>query len=298
MTHEAPDPARKRALERAIASDVFNTEAWTIYADFLSSSGSVLGQRIALELALEQAPPRLAKQLAHQCRTLDQKHRREWIGTSLSKLMRSRGFDVGTKLEWRYGFIFAAALRGRKAKRKRPLATILRTLLASPASRFLRELTLARGRSDDPREFARAFEVLAHTDLPQTLEVLRLQATRWRKSAPSEPIDLAQLSKLGARLSGLRRLRLSLPSQGDALVGELAEAPWLERLEALAITGSSMSDLGAECMLAARSRFWALGRIDLSANHLSPYMVDELMHTFPNMHDSDRDRLSLYWTGY
>lgn len=290
------DPMRKRALERALAANLFDTEAWAVYADFLSNAGLVHGQRIALELALEHAPAHLAKQLMQQCRALDQSHQHEWVGPSLTKLMRSRRDAAGIELEWRYGFITAAALHGRKAKRKNSLPTILQALLASPAFRLAREFSLARGMSDDPQEFARAFRILATTKLPETLEILGLYANRRSpKSARSQPIELAQLSALGARLPRLRKLELSLPSQGDALLHELAKAPWLERLEALAVTGSSVSDLGAETMLAARSRFWALGHINLNANELSPGAVDELVHMFPGMSAIDRSGPSLYW---
>jgi hypothetical protein len=291
------NPAHKHALEQALITNVHDTQAWVVYADFLSSIGDVLGQRIALGLAFEWASGKLAKQLAHQCREYDRMHQHEWIGPSLTKLMRSRGFDLGAELEWRHGFMTAATLKGRQAKRRASLATMLATVLASSASRFLQALTLMRGESGDPQEMASAFRVLATADLPQTLTVLRLDATRWRKkSTPSEPIDLAQLSVLGARLPRVRTLELSLPSQGDELVRVLAEAPWIERLEGLAITASSMTDVGAEYMLAARGRFSALGHIDLNANHLSPHVVDELVHFLPGMSHADRwDDPSLYW---
>jgi predicted DNA-binding WGR domain protein len=132
----APGEAKQTVVDQAAE--------FAVRADQLQAAGDPWGQRIALTIALEAAKPRsperrtLAKELAQ----LDREHGEHFFG-ALQQLMEEDGFEKVARLTWEYGYITRARVGVPEYDFEGPDADqILAALMASPASEFLRELTV------------------------------------------------------------------------------------------------------------------------------------------------------------
>ncbi len=97
-----------------------------------------------------------------------------------------------------------------------------------------------------------------------------------------EPRDLAPL--LGARRPKLRRLGLMNADFTDALVEMLVAAPVLRQLAELDLSMGTLSDAGAEVMLANARAFTHLTTLSVSDNVLSQAACTALAAALPNVY--------------
>ena len=82
--------------------------------------------------------------------------------------------------------------------------------------------------------------------------------------------------------ANLRSLGLADADFADAIAAELAQAELWPTLERLDLSMGTMTDAGAERILAAAKRLARLAHIDLSRNFLSPQMCDRIRAALPN----------------
>ena len=80
----------------------------------------------------------------------------------------------------------------------------------------------------------------------------------------------------------LRSLALANADFADELVAEVARTPWPPKLEHLDLSMGTMSDAGAERILAKAKRFAKLASLDLSDNGLSAAMCARIQEALPN----------------
>jgi uncharacterized protein (TIGR02996 family) len=185
---------REAALEAAIAAEPEVPAAYSVYADWLQAQGEPRGTVMALQIAAETGDARLATAWKQELA----KHAHQLLGPLAQHAVRVDDIDV---LEWRFGFIHRAYLRGERA-------AILGPLLAHPSGRFLVELALIND------EQAPVDELVQHA--PASLRALRLVARGG-----------LDLQALWPEVPRLRRLSLT----GRALGLGVLALPELQRLQ-------------------------------------------------------------------
>lgn len=183
--------ARNPELERPLFDDFESREAWQVYGDWLQQQGDPYGERIALELQLEQAKDEDKARLENRIAEFEAPHRSEWSGS---------------KTKWERGFIVAAEIAGSKDDNDLPS-----TLLDSPCARFLRTLLF---QPTDPKTFpSKPLEALRELLLADLVE---------------EFLDI-DIGPLDPWLSAAPRLE-HLDAHGSGIIIETLEHPRLERV--------------------------------------------------------------------
>lgn len=130
-------PAPKQATQADAQAD------WSVRADELQAAGDPWGQRIALWIAREAASSAEKRKLTKELAALDAEHRDHFYGPELAELMAADGFERVARLTWEYGYISKARVGVPDYGVKGPAAEdVLRAVVASPAAKYLRELTV------------------------------------------------------------------------------------------------------------------------------------------------------------
>ncbi|MFO7567893.1 MAG: WGR domain-containing protein [Enhygromyxa sp.] len=129
------------APKHAAASD--KQADWSVRADELQAAGDPWGQRIALWTAREAAKGNDKRKLTKELAALDAEHAEHFYGPALAALLEAEGFDKVARLTWEYGYITRARVGMPEWGFKGPkVREVLRAIVASPAARHLRELTV------------------------------------------------------------------------------------------------------------------------------------------------------------
>jgi uncharacterized protein (TIGR02996 family) len=157
-------------LEAAVMQDPDDDAALAVYADFLQLAGDPLGELIAVELGQGESPAL-----------------RERLGGGLP-------VDI-TQLGWRRGLIERARL-GATPLSEQPVASILGSLLALPAARFLRRLSIGALNHHGPQSYTPILDLLARA-APPSLGALHLGDDR--DEVPLSWSDVGDLGPLLAR---------------------------------------------------------------------------------------------------
>jgi predicted DNA-binding WGR domain protein len=141
---EQVDDARLRALaqgqlfEQAIAADPANLDNWSVYADWLQSVEPLLGERVALGLALARVGSKDARA------QLERTHARELFGVTLAGVLNTDKFEGVIELERQLGMIVGARLRDPENEIIK-FDTLVSALLDAPLARVLLDLRIESG---------------------------------------------------------------------------------------------------------------------------------------------------------
>lgn len=118
---------------------------FAVRADMLQAKGDPWGQRIALSIAIEAAAAKSPerRKLAKELVQLEKDHGEHFFGAALVGLMQEENFDKVARLTWEYGYFTRARVGVPEYDFEGPDAEkIMDALMLSPASEFLRELTV------------------------------------------------------------------------------------------------------------------------------------------------------------
>ena len=159
-------------LAAAIARDLDDANAWTVYGDWLTEQGDPRGELLALQLAGQHA----------QADKLLARYRRHFLG----ELGEDRDPTEHVVVTWRNGFLASADV----------LLADLDALLALESARFLDELVVR----------VEALEAVAFDRLPRTLRSFAIEP-RYRHPDYKRAREL-DLAALFARLPRLERVAL------------------------------------------------------------------------------------------
>ncbi len=156
---------RNPELEKAIDLDPYDTDAYSVYADWLQDQGDPRGELIALQLANKEssAKPLLKKQSAYFLGALAD-HQKTYDGSKR---------DAFT---WKYGFIHALRLSHNHYADESfqgSLAEILDLVLRHPSGRFLAEITFVFNNDPNDNNLQDLIDLLAKR-APATLRKLHI----------------------------------------------------------------------------------------------------------------------------
>jgi predicted DNA-binding WGR domain protein len=227
------DATRQRALERGeplevtISKDPSNLDNWAVYADFLQEFEPLLGERIALGLALARAASEDARaRLQASIDELERNRARDLFGVTLAGALEQSYVAPLLEFERRFGMIIGARIRdeGRETVR---YDALVRALLELPLARILVELHV------DPH-----VGTLSHMQVTEML-MARPRPTLRRLTLGCADSDrmscrlpLPTLQTLLDRLPALERLELHGPFAGPADNATLREFKFGPRLGA------------------------------------------------------------------
>lgn len=191
------------AIERAIVAEPDNLDHWAVYADFLQEHAPLVGERVALSLALRRTNSSDERaRLETRIEALEHTHARELFGATLAGLVDSRKFSSMVELERRHGMIVGVTLRslGNPAIR---LETVVEALLDLPIARLLTKLHIDIDiRHASAARVADAFVARQHPHLRELALCL---------DPPVHRVDAVELPSLAAVLGAAPRLeRLEL----------------------------------------------------------------------------------------
>ncbi len=136
-----PAPDRNPELEAALCQDPDDTVAWAAYGQWLSSIDDARGELI--ELALGDAGSE-----HERIDAITREHQDAWMGPELAKIYRRaekegwEGLEDTLRLEWRYGFIDGVRVATRYDWGGPSAVEMLRAVLRSSASRFVRKVVV------------------------------------------------------------------------------------------------------------------------------------------------------------
>ncbi len=141
-----PEPDRNPQLEAAFYQNPDDPAAWTAYGEWLDSIGDARGELI--ELSLQDGGMFAKKRRDKRIDEITREHQGAWMGPELAKIHQRaekegwEGFDETLKLEWRHGFIDRLRVATWYDWQGPAPIEMLRVVLRSPASRFLRKLVI------------------------------------------------------------------------------------------------------------------------------------------------------------
>lgn len=228
-----------RSLERALLDNPDEREAWAVFADFIEPQLPVLAERILFELQAEASADEAERELWEaRVQAFDLEKRGKWLDAGTRKLFdKHKRTAPGVELDWRYGFMSALRLQGRRLHARSSLEVMLRRVIDSPLARFLSAVTLdCSGRTQRERE---AVAALIRQARPR--EALRV--IDWRDE--DTPVSTDELLRWAPRVERLHvrgygrppsRRSESLRSLSLALREGKQEAPLrLPRLREMAL---------------------------------------------------------------
>ncbi|PRQ03109.1 hypothetical protein [Enhygromyxa salina] len=140
---EELDPARRESLsraeplERAIARDPSQLDHWAVYSDFLQGVEPLLGQRLAMGLALAGAESDAKREMLQMGIAQLEEHRaRELLGATLAGALGEYRFENVIELDRQFGMIIGARIHDRGGDIVKYDA-LVRALLELPLARVL-----------------------------------------------------------------------------------------------------------------------------------------------------------------
>ncbi|NJK32363.1 MAG: molybdenum metabolism regulator [Deltaproteobacteria bacterium] len=213
------DPARNPQLEAAILDSFEDPQGWTVYADWLSGQGDPWGERIAL--ALSQTEAEVAK--------YDAANREALLGKRFANLIAAPDIDEVAAFEWKHGFVVSARISIPDAEWEgtEPY-TVLRELLRSPASRFLRSLTLGLLEFDgESEDFSKALKAIGAMGSLPALENLFVGDFEYPDEAEISWVNVGDVEPALLAAPNLRTLHLR---GAGTEFGKALEHAKLERL--------------------------------------------------------------------
>lgn len=253
--------ARHGEFEQRICDHPFDTNQYSVFADWLSENGDPRGELIALQLRAECAPKHDQPRLQAAASDYLASHAdyllgplRDYVGDVL---------DAPIPFGWRHGFIQQVTLDD-----DYPIAQILEELLAHPSGRFVTELTLE---SYNPAMVQRVVRVLAEHACGSLRDVtldggeMGDLAPAFRRAPRVERLlieansfELVDLAVPGATRARFRGGRLSA-----SCVRAIAVAPW-PQLHTLEIDfGGGDATINDVAPLLARSDLGSLAKLAL-----------------------------------
>ena len=208
-------PERELARNAKLEAQLLETDAdadWRVYADWLADQGDELG--VYINQCMDGTPdPELAARL-----------RPLWLGETLTACLVEHR-DASFRLQWRRGLVHRAWVSA-EFDSGVELGTLVAALLDSPAARFLRELELGMGESDN----INTYDALPATFTARApiLSVERLFVGNYAYPEQTE-ISWTEVGDLSAVLACFPRLREYGVRGGQMQLGKLAHTQ-LERL--------------------------------------------------------------------
>lgn len=211
---ELDGAALEDQLRAAIVAGPGDLDAWLVYADFLAQRAPVLGERLALGLALARTSDRRARRrIEGRIQQLEASEARALLGPTLAGLLGDRRFEHAIVLDRRFGMIVGAEVHDRASFDWRFEATIS-SLLELDAASVLLALGIYGGHRSGP--FVAGLDRLLSAPR-KTLQVLRLDfaqvenSAEWRRGRFRRQLALPSLAELSAGMPALERLTLVGP---------------------------------------------------------------------------------------
>ena len=202
---------------------------FAVRADELQAAGDPWGQRIALNIALLATAPKSAerKKLIKELAALDKEHGKHFFGAKLQELMQEDEFEKVARLTWEYGYIVRARIGQPEYDFSGPDAeAVIAAVMASPASEFLRELTIGLT-SFEGGGLEGAHDAIKKGIVHPHLESMHIGDFHGEEQEISW-VNHGDVSKWFDKAPNLRRLRLH---GAGILFGKKLEHPTLQRLE-------------------------------------------------------------------
>ena len=204
-----------------------SAEDFAVRADALQAAGDPWGQRIALSIAhaKTKSGSDARKKIAKDLKKLEKDHAEHFFGAALVELMKDKQFKKVARLTWEYGYIVKANVGSPEYDFEGPHAgEALAAILASPASEYLRQLTVGLTSFDSGLSDAHA--AIASGIVHPELETVFIGDFHSEQQEISW-VHHGDVSGLYAKAPALKTLRL----RGAGIhLGKL-EHPTLERLE-------------------------------------------------------------------
>ncbi len=221
--------ARNPALEQAIHDAPTDRQAWSVYADWLQSVGDAWGERLSLGLAKAQAKGAEKTKLTKAFDKLEAEQRETLLGP-LAKLMEAKDWAQVAQLEWEHGFVVGVRVGAPEYgwKGTAPDA-FLRALVKSPASRFLRSITIGLIDFDYPVSMKKAIDALSKVGPLPSVRELFIGDFEYPDQQEISWVEVGNVEPLLLVMPNLRALHLRGGSIG---LGKVLEH---ERLESLLI---------------------------------------------------------------
>lgn len=229
--------ARFTDLERAIAENPEDTDAWLVLADFQQSKGDPRGELVALMLAGETAPAKHKAALKH----LD-RHHETLIGALLphQKVHDGSGDDAFT---WRRGYIHGATISCATDDTDESAAEILELLLHHPSGRFVHDLVIGFDGMPGDSDLGDVIRVLSETMVP-SLRTLYLGDFEYPDQCEMSWFNVGDLGELWRALPRLAHLIV----QGNMTLQDIAH----DKLEKLELRTGGLPAASARAVSAAR----------------------------------------------
>src|SRR4051812_30944270 len=127
---------RNEALEAAILREPDTAAPYLVYADWLQSQGSWLGELIAVQA---QAEKESTREVLSRASELLLAHRDELFGPLANE--DTGDYPITFVPEWRYGFITSATFKGLGSPDESSIYRMYEALMKLPSARFLRALS-------------------------------------------------------------------------------------------------------------------------------------------------------------
>ncbi|MDQ3370899.1 MAG: TIGR02996 domain-containing protein, partial [Myxococcota bacterium] len=228
--------ARFSELERTVADDPEDREAYLVLADYLQGQGDPRGELIVLQLRGEDDPR------AHKAaQKYFDVHHEAMLGP-LVPHQKVHGHRAADAFTWRRGYIQRARLSTLEDE-ERSAAELLELVLRLPSGRFLAELTIGFDGSFDSG-LERIVELLAEHGAP-ALRKLHLGDFVYPDECELSWFEVGDISGVWRALPRLRHLIV----QGGTFDLGTIEHPTLERLE---VRTGGLSAVNAAALTAAR----------------------------------------------
>ncbi len=210
--------ATNEVAEAAVASDLDNADAYSVYADWLQGHGDPRGELIALQLAGKQDE---AMELLGQ-------HAQHFYGRVAELtylLVASSSSPFGRSTEWKWGYLERLWISNKttKTRDEHDIPQALANLLDHPSCKFLRELSVGIVTNAD-NSYDEIARVIGERELPH-LHTLILGDFHSEETELNWS-NLGDISSIYRAVPNLRRLTLR---SGSMTVGAI-ELPKLEEL--------------------------------------------------------------------
>jgi len=204
------------ALEQAIENNPDDKASYSVLADWLQTRGDPRGELIALQLSGADGAE------------LMKKHADAFLG-DLAEHAQTHDGEGRETFTWKYGFIDSARLTHNHylANDKVELADVLRTLLAHPSGRFLREITFTFNNDPNEHNLQSLIDVLAEKPRP-TLRSLHFGDFKYAGAAREEDrgedteiswYSVGNLAELWKHTPNLERVIIQTGSAESAMAG-------------------------------------------------------------------------------
>ncbi len=237
----APKDEGAPELEAAIAANLDDAEAWSVYADWLQQKGDKRGEYISLSLSGAPEADREALLKANA---------KAWHGAALHKHLEDEDLGECLDVDWHHGFIRRVKV-GTDWDAEANVVELLGAVLRSPAARFLETVEVGLADAEGENDYGQVIVALGRVGKLSALKRLHIGAYEYPDETEISWTTVGNISKLYPVLPNLRALQLT---GGEIGLGKVAlpkleslflETGGLPKSAAASVAKASLPELGA-----------------------------------------------------